>query len=317
MLEVDEFCIPRPTCHGCAEAKITVVGSMVEDVKFFMAGELSAAEVFPCWNVISRQGGVARNVSENLALLGMQVAFVGLTEPNQRGRAFEARLAADGVRTFVTAVPNGIGRYECWIDEYGEETEARIALPATMSLNWDAVNRAWHWITSSAMVVAETGLNTDMLDQLRALTRTVGVPLCGIPTRLQEFGPRWNLLACLDLVVLNRVEAGLITGIPARGLPQARAALARMLDRGISAVVVTIGRAGVMAASQTSAIKFFPASVVHGVDPTGAGDALTAGLVSALAVGERLPVAIEKGMRVARLTVQCPESACRAVSHES
>lgn len=71
---------------------------------------------------------------------------------------------------------------------------------------------------------------------------------------------------------------------------------------GVHDVVVTLGEQGALWASEGE-IKCFGSYRAQVVDTTGAGDAFTAGLVAALAVGEPMAAAIDQGCRAGAFCV--------------
>lgn len=104
--------------------------------------------------------------------------------------------------------------------------------------------------------------------------------------------------ACADLVLTGLDEGQAITGT--RG---PRAVADAFLARGARLVVIKQGRAGVWASDGTDTWEHRPPSAAV-LDPVGAGDAFNAGFLSALLTGGDVAVALERGARLGRLTVQ-------------
>ncbi|RKT53827.1 pseudouridine kinase [Saccharothrix australiensis] len=284
---------------------------MVRDRKWLRADDLGPPGGARVWHLVSGHGGIGRNVCENLGRLGAEPAFVGLTEPGAAGEEFERRLVDCGTRLFVRPATGGIGRFDCEIDRAGELAGFTIRLPASGELGWDVVATATDWLRTAGMVVVETGLPEPMLHRLRSWTRSHGVPLCGLPTRVRDFGPRWTVLTGLDLLVLNRDEAAALLDRP--GVDPAEAAV-RLTARGIGTVVVTSGAAGAVSAERGGPPRAYPVETVECADTTGAGDAFVAGLAAGLGGGLPLPAAIRLGLRASEVTVRCLWSTCSLVS---
>jgi ribokinase len=107
---------------------------------------------------------------------------------------------------------------------------------------------------------------------------------CGAQVLFNAAPLRWaaqDVLALTDSLVVNRVEAALLSGIddPAAAARDLRAAGARR-------VVVTLGASGCLWL-EDEAHRHHPAPVVRPIDSTGAGDSFCGALVAALA--RRLP----------------------------
>jgi tagatose 6-phosphate kinase len=114
-----------------------------------------------------------------------------------------------------------------------------------------------------------------------ALIRTAKA--AGVPVQLDTSGEalRRGVAARPDIVKPNADELAELTGShdPLRATQDTR-------RRGARAVVASLGRSGLLAATPEGRWRATPPAPVHG-NPTGAGDAVVAGLLSALV--ENLP----------------------------
>ncbi len=105
-----------------------------------------------------------------------------------------------------------------------------------------------------------------------------------------------DALANLDVLTPNETElASLASWLGLAPAPPDVHAMA-LVELGVRDVVVTLGDQGVLWATKGH-VERFPAYPVTVVDTTGAGDAFTAGLVTGLARGESMAVAIDLGCR--------------------
>jgi ribokinase len=296
---------------------VTVVGSIVMDHKWHAVGGLmrDSTEDYPLWRVERRHGGVGRNVAENLARLGVPVFFAGLSGVDHLAKEIEDRLREAGVRLAVARMSGGVGRFDVHLDDAGGLTRSRISLPRDELLTWDLLISALPELGDAAVVGVETGLAVPMVAMLRDYTRQRGIRLLGMPTRLADHGPRWPLIREMDILVLNEVEAAIVTRLPGGDLRTARAQISKILTDGPSTVVLTCGDRGVLAASAEEPEPLhFPARQVRCIDDTGAGDALTAALLAGLVEGADLATAVTMGLEAARITVGCPDSSCRRIN---
>lgn len=112
------------------------------------------------------------------------------------------------------------------------------------------------------------------------------------------------LWAALDLLVVNRGEAAVLTGVAEAALDPAAAAMA-LRARGPAAVIVTLGADGLVGATRDGAFAQ-PAHRVRVASTHGAGDAFLGALAAAWAGGADLAAAAEAGQASAARHVATP-----------
>ena len=112
------------------------------------------------------------------------------------------------------------------------------------------------------------------------------------------------LMACLDLLVVNRGEAADLLGQDEATLDPAQAAL-DLRGRGPAAVVVTLGAGGLVLADGGAPVRL-PAQPVSVVSTHGAGDAFIGALAAEWARGSDLASAAAFGQAAAALHVSLP-----------
>lgn len=113
-----------------------------------------------------------------------------------------------------------------------------------------------------------------------------------------------DLLACLDLLVVNRGEAADLAGQPETALDAPRAAM-DLRALGPKAVIVTLGGDGLVLADEAG-VRHQPARRVAVVSSHGAGDAFIGALAAEWARGASLAEAAAFGQSAAALHVSLP-----------
>ncbi|MGE5248980.1 MAG: ribokinase [Bacteroidota bacterium] len=103
-----------------------------------------------------------------------------------------------------------------------------------------------------------------------------------------------ELLANVDYLLPNETELSLLSGQPVKDAASAEAAARVLLDRGVPAVVVTLGANGSLIVTGDGAWHV-PHFAVKVVDTTGAGDAFIGGFASAVLRGSTLEEAARLG----------------------
>lgn len=108
----------------------------------------------------------------------------------------------------------------------------------------------------------------------------------------------------ITVITPNESEAQLLTGIEVSDLASARQAAQVLLDRGVLAVVITLGSKGVYGLTLSGEFHF-PAHQVKVVDTVAAGDTFTGALAALIGEGRSLKDAVEYANAAAALAVTC------------
>lgn len=251
-------------------------------------------------------GGVARNVAENLALLGVPVRLVSRVGDDDDGRFLLTALRARHVDVSAVAVEAGAGtaQYVAVLDPVGELVIDAAAMDVLNGLTTDAVEAAWpasrDWLFIDCHVPPEVlagALARARADGTRLVVDTASVSkavrlaslkggLRGIRVLFCNFDEAQALLKALSL--------------PAGGGPFALAQ--DLVAVGARTVVLALGVHGVVIAGVWG-VRPVPAVSTRVVDVTGAGEALVAGTLSRLVLGETLDAAVRCGIAAAAITV--------------
>ena len=120
--------------------------------------------------------------------------------------------------------------------------------------------------------------------------------------------PGQVLAAAIDIIVVNAIEAEMLTGIAVAGTIEGALAAAHLLARNYPVAVVTAGAAGVACAAPGSADITIPAVKVKVESTHGAGDTFIGQLAASLAVGDIMETALDKANRAAARLVGMPEA---------
>jgi ribokinase len=141
------------------------------------------------------------------------------------------------------------------------------------------------------------------LDTVRAaLTLAHGAGVCTVLNAAPAQPLDDALLAAVDWLVVNEIEAAMLTGLPTDTPAQIEAAAHALRQRGPSQVVVTLGSAGLLHAGPDGT-RALPAPRVTAVDTTGAGDTFVGALAAGLADGLPVLAALTRAQIAAALAV--------------
>lgn len=234
-------------------------------------------------------GGKGANQAVAARRLGAEVRFVGCVGADTFGDEIAARLAAQGIATdgLHRSAEAATGTALIIVDSEGRNQIA-VAPGANRALTPEMVEKReldFEW-AEVLLIQLETALPTVAWVLGAARRRNVLTILNPAPAQpLPD-----DVYPLVDYLTPNAGEAALLSGQTVQGPDAARAA-ERLLAWGAGTVVVTLGSAGALACTETSAVHF-PAFPVQAVDTTGAGDAFNAGLAVGLAAGGTLEQAI-------------------------
>lgn len=245
-------------------------------------------------------GGVARNVAESLARLGSGVALVSRVGDDAGGTALLDRLREAGVD--VSAVERVAGaasaEYVAVLDVDGGLLVGLAAMDLLAGLDADFVARAAERLATAEIVFAEANCAADALADLVRRARAAPWRLALDAVSVAKSARLPGDLTGVSLLFCARDEAEALVGAPEEPETLARA----LVTRGAAAAIVTLGPDGLVLADADGARRL-PGAPAPVVDVTGAGDALIAGTLHALACGEPLEGALSAGQALARLAI--------------
>lgn len=251
-------------------------------------------------------GGVARNVAQDLRLLGHTVCFLSAFGND----AFGAAVYEDCLRAGLdlSHAWQGEGTSSAYVfisDEVGEMCAAVSDMDIVERLTPAFLEQKRLFWNDADAVVFETNLSPESVE---ALVRMATVPLyvdtvsCEkakklIPVLQAGLGKKIHTLKT------NAVEAQILTGGRIRDGKDALLAAEVLQESGIERCYLTAGKNGVYVATAEGSFSL-PAPTVTVVSTTGAGDAFLAGVADA--AGESARVCALRGMAVSAVTLAAP-----------
>jgi pseudouridine kinase len=297
-------------------APVLVIGAASLDLKGHVTGPLHPGASNPGL-VRQSVGGVARNVAENLARLGVNVALMTAIGDDAIGQTVLREAREIGIDTGPSIVAEGgrTGAYLAVLDSAGTLHVAVDDMTVLDAITPRYIHDRRKLIAEAAMVVVDANLSPAALETLFGITHKTGVRVCADPTspllaeRLRPYVPK------LALTTPNAAEAEALSGLSIEDEDEAQRVARYLVTVGTGLVVVTLGEQGLAYATSEESGRF-PAIRTKVVDPTGAGDALTAGVIFGL-LNELEPVeAVRLGLAAATLTLKCAETVCPDLSLE-
>ncbi|HEU0004204.1 MAG TPA: ribokinase [Ktedonobacteraceae bacterium] len=276
--------------------RVIVLGSTITDLvarahRLPLPGEALVGDDFATY-----LGGKGFNQAVAAARMGADVTFIGRVGVDAFGDAFAAALEQEGIeRTHLTR-DNATGTgTACVMIGTDRGQNAIIVLPqANFTLSAGMVEEV---MQSMLKDVADQHTIFIAQCEMRLATITAGLRCArnaGMTTVLNAApAPRESfsseLFALIDMLVVNESEAGTLANLTVNTPDSAMEATSRLIVRGPSHVIVTLGEQGSIWSSKTGEQelnhRWVPAIPVTQVDATAAGDAFCGALAAQLAQG--------------------------------
>ena len=280
---------------------VVVVGSVNVDYLLSLERAPERGETVLARDLEVLGGGKGANQALAAALSGARVELVACVGDDGLGARRTAELEAGGVGTgrvrraggrltgmaFVRLTPDG-------------ENDIVVAPGANALLSPADVEAARDLLVPGTVLLGQLEV------PMEATARAFEIAWPGVVTMLncspwRSLPP--EMLARLDVLVVNEHEAQALTGVAAATLEGATEAVSVLRRLGPDMVVVTLGAAGAVVSAGGEPVHV-PAPRARVVDTTGAGDAFTGAMAARLAAGDDLATAVRFGAAVGSATTE-------------
>lgn len=257
------------------------------------------------------RGGTARNVAENLGLLGATVKLISTVGDDRSGERLIAQTAAANVDTaHVRIVPDkNSGAYMAVLDPDGSLSVAMYDVSVIESITPSYLNQNRRLFQAADMVMMDGSLTESSIQTIVRLCKKYDVPLIADPSSTRLTRKLRPYLSDLLLIVPNEQEAAALCQFDLlKHDPDSVQHLAAMLvQKGVDNVVVTLSEFGINYATAFET-GHIPAKYQEMVDSTGVGDAVTAAVMYGFLNGMEPIEAIRLGAAAGGLTLQTSET---------
>lgn len=288
------------------EGPVLVIGAAGVDIVGRLRGELQSESSTPA-QIRESFGGVARNVSENLARLGQQVTLISVVGDDDAGDRLLSDIAAAGVDTeaILRTSQYSTGAYLAVINQAGALQFALDDMRALTALTPAYISQHEALFREASLLFIDANIPEKTLQRIMSLARKARLPVCADPTSAVLAHRLKPYLNRLYLFTPNSSEAAIFCE-PERKITNRRQALEaakHLVSQGVEIVYITMAEQGLCyATSETKG--YIPAIRTEIVDPTGAGDALSATVIFALLNDIPLDDAVRLGVTAASLTLR-------------
>jgi ribokinase len=283
--------------------RIAVVGSVNMDLVFRTSRMPAIGETITGKEFHQIPGGKGANQAVAAARQGAHVTFVASVGTDGFGEQSLQGFVREGIDAAyinkVRGVPTGTAGII--VDDSGHNCIV-IAAGANAELTPAHVDTAADAIGASRLLVCQLETPLPTVRHAIDLAKARGVQVILNPAPVPAQALDAALLSRIDYLILNETEASQLSGIEVTDLDSAQRASAKLLAKGVGAVLLTMGERGAYVA-QSNGGRHLPAVKVDVVDTTAAGDTFVGAFAVGLARGLSVEDAGMEAQFAAALTV--------------
>ena len=290
------------TAPSPAPAQLVAVGQLARDLVLTVDGLPAAGGTAVVGRRRESLGGKGANQAVAAAQLGLRSALVAVAGIDAAADSLLAQATAENVD--ITHVVRRSGAATALVTEIVcADGQVRYLqdVPASMLLTPQDVAAAGALLAQAQAVLVQLQQPTPAALAAARMARSGGalVIMDGAPSAPDDRGP---LLALADVVRANSDETRQLTGVEPDDPQRLRPAVDALLAQGLSLVALALHDHSNLFAWPGGQVVI-PPDDARTVDPTGAGDAMTAALAAALLRGQPPEGAARFAMQAAVATI--------------
>ena len=281
--------------------RVIVIGSANRDLTVRLERLPQVGETVSGGEYYTSFGGKGANQALAAHRAGAEVIFVAKVGRDENGDAMVRHLEESGlsIDRIIQDEHAASGVALIMVDKDGRNMIA-VAPGANRNLSKEEVARTAPVFAGARLLLIQLEVPIDAVYEALTLARqrTVTTILNPAPVRALP----GSILALVDIMTPNEVEASALTGVDVKNDHEAERAGRMLVDAGVGQVVMTLGEKGSVWVNR-EVTRVFPAFPVTPVDSTAAGDAFNGALACALAEGREMDDAIRFANAAGALTV--------------
>ena len=270
--------------------KVVVVGSFNMDLVVKAGRRPETGETLMGEEFGMFIGGKGSNQAIAAARLGADVTMIGRLGTDLFGDTLMAAHAEESICTdyVIRDTEVGTGIASILIDTDGDNSIVLVP-QANMRLTVEDIERASESIAAANVLLLQLEVPIAASQRAAEIAKSNGATVVLNPAPAQELPD--DFLAQVDILTPNEVETESLSGVRVSTTTDAERAAKVLLDKGLSAVILTLGERGALLLT-SDLTQQVPAYSVEVVDTTAAGDAFCGALATGLARGENLVDAV-------------------------
>lgn len=288
------------------QRSIRVAGSIHMDVVVTVDRFPLPGETFRGKDWVLRPGGKGRNQAVSAACHYDHVYMMGAVGGDQFAPALiESFVEANVNVDAVIEVEGDVSGGSVALIEPAGDSESVIVSGVNLRIPDTTIQNFVSNIRQGDVLVLQNEITTEANEWIASSAQARGgtvvlnaAPYRALTARIQE---------SVDVLVVNEVEAQQYSGIEVTTVEQSKEAADKILNAwNCSAVIITLGKDGVVYSTSDSGSKRIAALPVVSNDAHGAGDGFVGGLVAQIAKGRSMDEAVRYANATAGVIVSTP-----------
>ena len=281
--------------------KIVVVGSCNTDMvikadRLPVPGETILGGTF-----FMNPGGKGANQAVAASRLGGNVTLISKTGNDVFGKQSVMLYAAENIKTdFIYSDPkHPSGVALITVDSQGENCIV-VASGANAYLTPSDIDKASAEIENSDLVLMQLEIPIETVEYVAEMASKKGIKVILNPAPARALSD--NLLKHLYIIIPNKSEAEILSGIKVSDIESAKQAADIISAKGVEIVVITLGSQGALI-KEYKEYLFVEAFKVDALDTTAAGDTFCGAVCVGLSEGRTILESVKLAARAAAITV--------------
>lgn len=281
--------------------KIIVVGSCNTDMvikadRLPIPGETVLGGVF-----LMNPGGKGANQAVAASRLGGKVTLISKTGNDVFGRQSVSLYNAENINTdyIFSDSKNPSGVALITVDSNGENCIV-VASGANASLGRADIDKASAEIESGDLVLMQLEIPIDTVEYVAEIAHKKGIKVILNPAPARALSD--TLLKNLYIIIPNKSEAEILSGIKVVDMESAKQAADIISDKGVDIVVITLGSNGALI-KEHEQYQFVEAVKVEALDTTAAGDVFCGSVCVGLSEGKSILDSVKMAAKASAITV--------------
>lgn len=295
--------------------KIVILGIFVADTVYRADRQPRMGETILGNSFVLGPGGKGSNQAVAAAMAGGDVTIISRLGRDAFADIARATWAKAEVKSSIKEDPESYtGAAYIFIEKATGNNAIIVAAGAAGRISVEDVDERAALIGGASVFIAQLEQPIPAAKRAFEIARAGGVKTILNPAPAMILGD--DILALCDYVTPNESEAEGLTGLPVTNLAEAERAADALLDRGVGAVIITLGDKGALYRDRKRSVYVPVISAGLVAETTGAGDAFNGGFAVALGEGRDVIEAVRFGCATAGISVTRPGAALSMPSRE-